>query len=238
MPAPKLVKFDAAGGVPCYYAAANPAYGDLSKCKKSRVRRCTAAFLAKLSGMVMELNWVCYGELGELQAITSGGAWVPESEKRGPRDPHVRGVAYDLGGLHWNDHVLTTLEVAREPRDINQYLLYLTAESVIRKWFGTCLGVHHDRHHWNHFHFQFGTKVGFWIKGFGATTRVRYVQEIGTHVWRIDFGTPDGDYGPKTKAGIKELQRVTGVGQLTDQISWLQLLTLTSFKALQLHRGG
>jgi hypothetical protein len=235
---PNLVSFDNVGGVPCYYAGVNAAYGDLALCKKSRVRKLAPTFLDTLNGMVQELNWVCQGTLGELQAITSGGAWVPESKKRGPKDPHVRGVAFDLGGLHWKHYILTCLDVAegyhKSGIDLDRYLVYLGAESVIRKWFGTVLGIHHDRHHWNHFHFQFGTDVGFWTTGFGATTRLRYFQEISTHVWQIPCGKPDGELGPKTKAAIKDVQRAAGVGPITDQKAWLQLLTLTALKALQL----
>lgn len=234
MPAPKLVKFDSAGGVPCYYARVNAAYGDLSLCTKSRIRRCTGPFLQRLSAMVQEINWVCYGALGELQAITSGGAWVPISKKRPKEDWHTIGSAYDLGGLHWKHHILTCLEVSKGPREIDQYLIYLAVESVIRKHFGTCLGIHYNTAHSNHWHIDPGTKVGYRSKGFGSKTRVRYLQEIMTVVWGIDCGNPNGVEGPKTSKAIKELRGELALGVLTDQNAWLQLLTVTSLKAMQL----
>jgi hypothetical protein len=234
MPAPKLVKFDSAGGVPCYYARVNAAYGDLSKCTPSRVRRISPRFLPTLSGAIQEVAWACYGGLGELVAITSGGAAVPQSAKRGPRDRHVRGIAFDLGGLHWKHHVLTCLEVAKPPRDRDQLLIYLAVESTLRKWFGTVLGVHHNKAHHNHWHVDTGTPVGYWSQGFGSTTRVRFVQEALTHVWRIDCGTPDGDQGPRTNRAIKDLRAELKIGELGAESSWLQFLTLTTMKAMQL----
>lgn len=236
MSAPKLVKFDAVAGVPCYYARTNAAYGDLSKCTKSRVRQLAPMFLKCLEAMVMEIDLVCYGVLGELQAVTSGGAYVAKAGW------HGEGRAYDLGGLHWKQDILTTLEVARNyhrregdvKTGINQYLIYLAVESVIRKHFGTVLGIHYDDRHWNHWHFDPGTEVGYWPEGFGAGTRVRYLQEVLTYVWRIPHVWPDGDEGPKTRRGIEELRAVTHLGPLTHQNVWLQFLTLTSLKAMQL----
>lgn len=228
MPAkPKLMKFEGAGCVPFYYARVNAAYGDLSKCTPSRVRRINPGFWKKLNGLIQEINWVCYGTLGELQAITSGGAYVAKAGW------HSKGKAFDLGGLHWKHHILTCVEL-KAPRDIDQLLIYLSVESVIRKWFGTCLGIHHNRAHHNHWHFDPGTPVCYRSKGFGSTTRVRYLQEVLTHVWRIPCGRPDGKEGPKTLQATKVLRGLLGLGPLTDQNAWIQLLTLTSLKAMQL----
>lgn len=231
---PKLVYFDSVAGSGVFYARVNKAYGDLSLCTKSRRRRLNPGFLKKLNGLVQEINWVCYGALGDLQAVTSGGAYVAKAGW------HSKGRAFDLGGLHWTHHVLTCLEVARDYHggrgliDMDQYLIYLAVESVIRKWFGTCLGIHYNRRHHNHWHFDPGTPVCYRSSGFGSMTRVRYVQEVLNHVWQIDCGEPDGKEGPRTQKSIKVLRDLLAIGPLTDQNAWLQLLTLTSLKAMQL----
>jgi hypothetical protein len=244
MPATKLVKFDSLGGVPCYYAKSNAGYGDLSKCKKSRVRKLNPMFLAKTSAMVQEINWVCYGALGQLRAITSGGAWVPESDKRGPNDWHVQGRAFDLGGLHWDGHILTCLDVAhpappgRKKWWRKNLLLYLSVESVMRKAWGIVLGVHFNRAHWNHFHFDPSRPRGYKPNPPGyPKTYVRYLQEVLTNVWLIGCGVPDGDEGPKTRKAIKAVRRELSIGPLTELNNWLQFLTVTSLKAIQLRES-
>jgi hypothetical protein len=241
MSAPKLVKFTNAAGVPCYYARVNAGYGDLSKCQKTRTRRLHPAFLAELEAVVQEINWTCFGYLGELRAITSGGAYV---NKPGW---HSKGKAYDLGGLHWKGHadnraeyanqghILTCLEVAKRRDELSSrgdLLLYLAVESVLRKRFGTVLGMHYNRRHWNHWHFDPGQPVGYW-ESTKPTTRVRYVQEVLIHVWGIGCGNPDGEAGDKTHRALGELRRF-GIGELRDPVIWQQFLTLTAMSALQL----
>lgn len=234
-----LVKFDSLAGVPCYYARVNAGYGDLSRCAKTRVRQLELGFLSTMNTMVQELDWACHGTLGHLSAITSGGAWVPESAKRGPKDWHVQGKAFDLGGLHWESgHVLTCLDVAGATAERSQLLLYIAAEAVWRKHVGVVLGVHFNRAHHNHWHLDPHSPRGYRSPRAGvAKTWVRYLQEALTHVWEIDCGTPDGKEGPKTRWGMQELRRRGGcMGRLQELENWLQFLTLTAMRALQLRQ--
>lgn len=235
----QLVPFITAGGIPCYYAKINRAYEDLSLCLGSQERRLSPPTYERLCGALHELDLVCDGALGSLQAVVSGGAYV---DKPGA---HGRGHGYDIGGVHWRNRKLVCLDVAEtfagaglddSGRDL---ALYLAVESVLRKWFGTVLGMHfspsgREMDHWNHWHVDDETRVGYWSRGRGSETRVRYLQETLTHVWQIPCGRPDGDEGPKTRRGISALRQRTSIGDLTDIDGWLQYLTLTALEALRL----
>lgn len=232
-----LTSFDSAGGVPCYYARTNAAYGDLSKCTAHRERQLSLRTLRLLSGALRELDRVFDCLLGSLTAVVSGGAYV---DKAGP---HSRGRAFDLGGLHWRHYLLTTIGVAAEwhkgTADGEVLCLYLGVESILRKHFGSVLGMHfappgRERDHWNHWHLDDETEVGYWPEGHGSGTRVRYLQESLTHVWRISCGRPDGDEGPKTRRAAEIVRERLSLGPLTDATEWRQYLTLTALEALWL----
>ena len=237
--APKLQTFDALAGVPCYYARVNAAYGDLSKCTKTRKRKLTAEFIKRLGACIAELDWICQGGgLGPLKAITSGGAYVAKAGW------HGKGRAYDLGGLHWADHVMPTLEVARDfhagvgPDHFDgqsmDFLLYLGCEAVLRRHFGTVLGLHYNKAHWNHWHIDPGTPVGYRGSGFGATTRVTFLQEVLRHVHGVDPGPTDGKEGELTRTATLVVCSGLSLGALTDPEQWKQFLLLTAMMAVQL----
>ncbi len=237
----ELVKFSAAGGVQCHYAGVNAAYGNLDKAKKSTLRKINPGFLALFSACIREISWMTFPYMGELWAMVSGGAYVPKAGW------HGKGEAYDLGGLHWRTYVghmpqrLSLIDLARQYHKkknnveldyLDNYLLYLAIEAVIRKHFGTVLGIHHNRQHWNHWHIDPGTKVGYWDKGFGSNTRITFVQAVLRAT-----GFPikiDGDAGPKTKDAIKAARVYYGLEKpLTNKTMWLQFLTLAAMDMLQ-----
>jgi hypothetical protein len=232
---PKLVSFDSMADIPCYYARVNAAYGDLSKTTKTRKRKLHPSFLKKMDACMQELWWITSAIYGGIEALVSGGAYVKKAGW------HGKGKAYDLGGIHWQEGpVLTTLEVAENfhdeilELDLSNYLLYMGCESVLRRHFGTVLGIHYNKQHWNHWHIDPGSKVGYWGKGFGSSTRVTFLQEVLKHVWDVDAGITDGKEGAKTRRAIKEVREKLSLEKpLTDQTTWLQFLLLTAMVAIQ-----
>lgn len=237
MPAgkPKMVKFDSLAGVPCYYARVNAAYEDVAKAVKSRKRELVSGFLARLEACVAEIYWLTFGHLGPLQVITSGGAWVPISKRRPKSDWHTRGKAYDLGGLHWpaRQLVLFRTAAARKRGEDWNWILYLSVEAIIRRHFGTVLGILYNAAHHNHWHIDPGTEVGFWSTGFGAGTRVTFLQAVLKDIWGLYEGKLDGDYGPKSKAAVAAVRAQLKLGPFEDQQAWSQFLLLTAMAGLQ-----
>lgn len=232
-----LVSFNCAGGVPCYYARENAAYGDLSRCTKSRTRQLSPATLKALAGALRELDRVMDCPLGSLVAVVSGGAYV---DKPGP---HSRGRAFDIGALHWRHRALVALDVATQwdagTVTPEKLCLYLGTEAILRARFGTVLGMHfaprgREKDHWNHWHVDDESPVGYWSRGRGSETRVRYLQESLTHVWEIPCGRPDGDEGPKTRHAIAAVRERLSIGCLTDVAEWRQYLFLTAIEAVWL----
>jgi hypothetical protein len=252
-----MVKFHSLAGVPVYYARVNAAYGDLSKTtsqtERGRTRRLAPVFLKRLEAAIAELYWLTYGTLGPLTAITSGGAAVPQSARRGPNDRHVRGIAFDLGGLFWKGHqdgraeyaglgeVLTCLAVAQDYHagqgpdhfdgQLQAHRLYLGCEAVFRRSFGTVLGIHYNQAHWNHWHLDTGSKVGYWPTGRGANTRVTFAQLALRDIWGLYDGKIDADAGPKTRKAITALRGQLSLGPLTNPTAWSQFLLLTAMAA-------
>jgi hypothetical protein len=232
-PKPKLETFDSLANVPCYYARVNAAYGDLSKATKSRKRKLASSFLNRLNACIAEIYWMTFGPLGPLEAITSGGAYVRKAGW------HSKGKAYDLGGLHWPGAKLILIELAKEyhqdPENYpEEYPWYLAIESIIRRHFGTVLGIHYNRAHWNHWHIDPGTKVGFWDKGFGSQTRITFLQAILKTIWGCYDGELDGDCGPKTQKAIEEIRKQLILAPLTNPGSWGQLLLMTAVNGLHM----
>lgn len=232
---PKMVRFHSLSGVPCYYARSNVAYRDLSRTTsqtpRGRMRSLAPTFKKRMDGCIAELYWLTYGTLGPLQAITSGGAYV---NKKGW---HKKGKAYDLGGLHWPEEKLVLYQVAREYHKkghANHWPRYLAVEAIIRRWFGTVLGILHNKAHWNHFHIDPGTKVGFWVKGFGSTTRITFLQAVLKDIWGYYQGAVDGDYGKLTRAAVKAVREHLQLGPLTNLQAWNQFLLLTAMAGLQM----
>jgi len=242
----ELVKFAATGGVSCFYAGVNAAYGDLSKVKKTQWRKINPDFLALLDTCVKEIAWMTFPYMGELHAIVSGGAYVPKAGH------HGKGKAYDLGGLHWrtfhghSPQSLSLIDLAREYHRKNNneplawqddYLLYLSIEAVIRKHFGTVLGIHYNKAHWNHWHIDAGTPVGYRSTGFGSNTRVTFVQAV-LKAKRFYEGDLDGDCGPKTKKAIRMVCSHYGlVKPLSNKHTWMQFLTLVAMDLMQKREG-
>ncbi|MBT8428304.1 MAG: extensin family protein [Gammaproteobacteria bacterium] len=226
----KLVTFDSIAGVPCYYARTNAAYADLDKCTPGRRRKLHPTFLAICNAAIAEINMLTAPYLGPLVALTSGGAYV---EKPGA---HRLGRGYDLGGLHWRAAFLTCLDVAQDdPADqVDDYLLYLAVESVLRKWFGTVLGIHYNAAHANHFHLDNLTRAGYLAAGRLAPSRVRYLQETLTWVWDSRCGTPDGIEGKKTRKALAAWRKRHGVGLFVEPDNWQRYLSLTALRALML----
>lgn len=243
-----LAAFHSLGTVPVYYARANAAYGDLSrttaKTVRGRTRRLEPSFLQLLSACVSELYWLSYGALGPLEAIVSGGAWVPESARRGPRDRHVRGIAFDLGGLHWAGHqwsdhgvtgqVLTCLAASELQRRGEESALYLGVEACLRRHFGTVLGIHYNDDHRNHWHLDTGSRVGFWTRGPGAKTRVTFLQAALAKIWDSYHGRVDGDFGPLTIAAMRATQDQLSLGPFENQdgLAWRRFLLLTAMAGI------
>lgn len=236
---PNLEAFDNLGGIPCYYARKNAAYADPSLCAKSRRRKIEPAFRRQLTAAILEIAALMRPQLGVLEAITSGGAYV---EKPGF---HRLGRAFDLGGLVWNDGVYTCLAAAdvmdgigddSPRRELRDLFVYLAAESVLRKWFGTVIGIHYDKAHRNHLHIDNGTPVEYRKSGKGSGTRVRYLQVTLTHVWQANCGAPDGEEGPKTRAAMGQVLREFGISpiKLQPPSNWIHYCGLTAFRAMQL----
>lgn len=230
---PKMIRFNELAGIPCYYARINAAYGDLarttSRTAAGRMRSLTASFKARMDACMAEVYWLTFGHLGPLQAITSGGAYVNKGGF------HGKGRAYDLGGLHWPQQKLVlikTAEARRKGEDLD-WGLYLAVEAIIRRHFGTVLGILHNRAHWNHWHIDPGTKVGFWAKGFGSTTRVTFLQAALKDIWGLYQAKIDGDFGPKSKAAVKAIRAQLALGPLTSPGPWSQFLLLTAMAGLQ-----
>lgn len=244
---PKLVSFESLAGVSCYYARINAAYGDISKCTKTRRRRLHPVFLQQLGACILELRWLTQPILGELTAIVSGGAWVPLSKKRPKPDWHTRGRAYDLGGLHWKGALgsssldrprkLVWNDVAdyyHDDRDSGEpapalYRLYLGAESVLRRSFGTCLGIRYNSRHHNHEHIDPGTKVGYWDKGFGSTTRTSYMRDVLPVAWNIETGSTL----KSLREAIREVRAQLSLASLSQQQAWQQFLLVTAMVLFQ-----
>lgn len=224
---PVLVTFNALAGIPCYYARVNAAYGDLSKTHSQtpagRMRKLEPGYLAQLDACIAELDALAKDRLGPLQAITSGGAYVKQGGY------HGKGQAFDLGGLHWAGKIMTTLEVAEdyhahpeEPGD--DYALYLACEAVLHRHFGTILGLHYNADHWNHWHIDPGSAVGFWETGDYHFTRVTFLQATLKHFWDLYPGKLDGSVGPMTRTAIAAIRAQLSLGPLTELESWMDYL--------------
>lgn len=230
-----MVRFHELAGIPCYYARINPAYADLARTtgrsEKARTRSLAAAFKRRLSVAISEIYWLTSGRFGPLDAIVSGGAYV---DKPGF---HREGRAFDLGALHWPATKLVLIRTARDyeaPAMAEDWPLYLAVEAMLRRHFGTVLGILHDRRHHNHWHIDPGTPVGFWSAGFGAASRVSYLQASLTAIWDRYSGIVDGDYGPRTRRGVVAVRRDLSLGPLTKMETWQQYLLLTAAAGLQL----
>lgn len=222
----KLTTFDNLSGVPCHYARTNKAYADLTKCTKSRKRKLAPGFLNQLEACILELKWLTYPIMGEMTAITSGGAYVPLGGKRKIPDCHTMGKAYDIGGIHWRfEYPLVCLDVARQGRHHEDYELYLGCEAIFRRHFGTVLGLHYNKNHWNHWHIDSGTKVGYLESSY---SRVKFLQASLSALWGMEDLEVDGKAGPQTKEAIRAIRDHLHLEPLTKQSSWLQYLLLTA----------
>jgi hypothetical protein len=231
MAKPKLVVFDSLAGVPVYYARTNVAYGDKNRCTKSRKRRLHPTFLRQLNGCIEELKWLTHNSVGPIRYITSGGAYV---DKPGF---HSKGKAFDLGGVHWEYIELVHYRTADvfHKEGVNAacpgYMAYMAVECVLRRWFGTVLGMHYNSDHDNHHHIDPGTNVGYWDVGFGKTTRTTFMRRSLVDVWGFDIGPKLADL----RAAIKDIQDrlCTSPIKSKNTNGWLQYLLLTAMKAIQ-----
>lgn len=230
---PKMVRFDELGGIPCYYARVNAGYGDLARTtgstEKARTRQLAPSFKRQMDAALAEVYWLTSGLLGPLKALVSGGAYV---DKPGW---HRKGRAFDLGGLHWEGGRLVLIRTASEVDFTlaDDWGLYLGVEAILRRHFGTVLGILHDKRHHNHWHIDPGTPVGYWTTGFGAKTRVTYLQACLSAIWGTYDGALDGDHGPVTKKALAETCGRLAIGPLDKPENWTQFLLLTAAAGIQ-----
>jgi hypothetical protein len=221
----KLEKFEYLAGAKCYWARVNEAYEDYSKALEGK-RKLNPGFKKKLEACLIEVWWT----LGAPTpiAIVSSGAYVKKAGW------HSKGKAFDLGAIHWEDYHLSCLGVFNDGCSTSSSMpMYLAIESVLRKHFGTVLGIHYNKAHRNHWHIDPGTKVGYWSKGFGSSTRVIFLQEVLRLVWNCKV-VIDGKAGPQTNSAIRIIRDMLHIGPLTNVDNWKQFLLLTAMKAAQM----
>lgn len=201
-----IITFTRVAGAECRYAREPVApYGTVGKVP--RKQRLGQEAHAALEAAIREL-----GELhpwGPPAYIVSAGAMVPQSKRRGPTDPHVRGVAYDIDSLWWDAAVridnpdghriverkLVTLDAPQN------WPHYIAIQCILARHFGTVLGHDYNRGHRDHWHCDVTRPVRFDV---GSRMDVLLLQRGLREVWGADIAV-DGKLGPQTLAAWQGL---------------------------------
>lgn len=204
MPPADLVSFTHLAGAACHYARAPVAdYG--TRGRGPRRQHLISAVRDKLVACLAEL-WTEH-PWGQAEVVVSAGAWVPQSDRRGPRDRHVQGRAYDLDSIWWPGELnLVTLQAP------HQWPHYLAVECILRRHFGTVLGYDYNRAHRDHWHMDDGSPVR-WDPH--SRSRVLSVQACLRRVWDQPVMV-DGVWGPQTKTAWYEVLRHLQIGALLE----------------------
>jgi len=215
----KPVTFTTVAGAEVRYARAPVAtYGTIGKGpRKQRLRQ---EALYALEAAIREL-----GEIhpwGPPRYIVSAGAMVPQSERRGPTDAHVRGLAYDIDAIWWPDgpriqlpsgppatRRLVTLDAPERWRH------YISIQCILARWFGVVLGYDYNAAHHDHWHVDVTRPARF---DWGPRMDVVLLQRALVAVWGCDL-VVDGKCGPKTMAAWAAAAEAEGY--LPDWREWL-----------------
>lgn len=200
-----IITFMTIADAQCRYARAPVApYGTIGK--GPRKQRLMPEAHAALTSALEEL-WSIH-PWGRARYVVSAGAMVPQSDRRGPTDAHVRGLAYDLDAFWW-------VEPGYDRRAIPTRKLitidapacwrhYIAIQCILARWFGTVLGYDYNAAHRDHWHCDVTRPVGW-----SASSRadVKLLQRALVEVWGADL-VVDGVYGRKTRQA--RLDRLCG----------------------------
>jgi hypothetical protein len=190
-----IITFTSVAGAECRYARAPVApYGTIGK--GPRRQRLQQEAHAALESAIREL-----GEIhpwGPPTYLVSAGAMVPQSERRGPRDPHVRGLAIDIDSLWWGDGTLGLVAIDVPKR----WRHYIAIQCVLARHFGVVLGHDYNTAHHDHWHCDVTCPV-IWDAGSRMDTLL--LQRALVEVWGESI-LIDGRYGPATRGTARKYQ--------------------------------
>ena len=205
-----LITFTKLAGVPVHYDRnSKQSYGTRGIPFKPRALEIT---VRKLNDCFEELFDVNPFKKGEV--IISAGAYF---DKPGQ---HGNGKAFDLDGIFWEREKLIAIEYPEKP------ILYISVESILRKYFGTILSYNYNLAHRDHFHLDTGSRVGF---NQMSKSRVEYLQ--GAITWI--YGYPiliDGIWGPQTKGALEKTLQELDISNIEDTNNWVKFLDITAKK--------
>lgn len=201
-----LEAFDHLAGVALHYARAPVArYGTIGKPRQSRLH---PAFLRAIEYCLLEvwdtIPW------GRPEALVSGGCYV---EKAGR---HGEGRAIDIDAIWWPEGPLITLNALENP------ILYLGVEAILRKHFGTVLDYFYNRAHQDHWHVDDGSPVA-WFES--SRSRALFAQAALVHVHgkSIDI---DGWVGSQTRGAMQDVLGLASASEIDQK--WVHFLDTTA----------
>lgn len=228
----KPITFTTIAGAECRYARhatrppPAPPYGTIGK--GPRKQRLMPEAHAALTSALEEL-WSIH-PFGQARYVVSAGAMVEQSDRRGPNDAHVRGLAYDLDSLWWVEpgydrrsiptRKLVTLNAPKNWRH------YIAVQCVLARWFGTCLGYDYNAAHRDHWHVDITRPVGF---DAGSRMDTVLVQRGLREVWGATDLDVDGKFGPVTWG----TWRIVANNPQGDAIDWRYWLLATAKRGLE-----
>jgi len=233
----KPITFTSVAGAECRYARhatqppPHPPYGTIGR--GPRKQRLQQEALYTLEAAIREL-----GEIhpwGKPRYIVSAGAMVEQSDRRGPGDPHVRGLAYDLDAIWWggaevaggvwisDQHSLVTLDAPHCWRH------YISIQCVLARWFGTCLGYDYNAAHRDHWHLDVVRPVK-WSSRSRADTVL--LQRALDEIWGAHLAV-DGVYGWRTEDALIHVNAGHGLESWAVNADWREWLLATARKGLE-----
>jgi hypothetical protein len=187
-------------------------------------------FKNELTHALVDL-WILSG-LGPAKQIVSAGAWVPEGTNgRGPNDAHVRGIAIDIDAIHWPAESLIAHPDYSEPD------FYLGVEAHFRCYFHVVLGWSYNEAHKGHWHIAKNQKLQACMAS--STMHTKFRQATLKYVWHEDgnpyyTGAIDGDWGKKSKAAWKKLEKRLMLGDVHKSLpEWIRFLQLTAIQGMR-----
>lgn len=218
---PTIINFDHLAGAECRYARAPVApYGTIGK--GPRKQRLESGFHAALTAALEEL-WSIH-PWGRARYIVSAGAMVTQSERRGPTDPHVRGIAYDIDSIWWKRDIgLVALDAPHHWRH------YLAIQCILARHCGITLGYDYNKAHRDHWHVDSTRPVGFHPS---SRMCVVLLQRCLNEIWGRSL-IIDGKWGPLTRDGWRG---TIGGGDLrvgTIEEDWRNWLLATAKRGLE-----